>query len=90
MFSNLPSPTVVIASSSQWANAFTSDWIIFVYIGVGVIAAFILIRWLISMFISGLNRLTQPHGRSVDHTDYGVGSGHSWDDLRDIYNMRNR
>lgn len=88
MFNNLPSPTVVIASSSQWANAFSSEWMIFVYIGVGVIAAFMLVRFLVNTFMHGLDRLT--HHKQIDHTDYGVGSGHAWEDLRDIYNMRNR
>lgn len=58
MFENLPSPTTVIASSSSWANAFVADWMVFVYIGVGVIAAFLFIRFLVGVFLHGMNSLT--------------------------------
>jgi len=61
MFNNIPTPATFLASSSVWANAFSTDWFVFVYIAVGVIAAFVLIRFLINIFLTAFEYLGHYH-----------------------------
>lgn len=59
----LPDPTSILSNSAPWFNAWFAEFLPYLYIGVGVITAFIMIRWLVNHFIVSTIRMTRGEHR---------------------------
>jgi len=67
-WSNYISATSTLANAAPWFTAFFDEFRIYIYIGVGVIGAFIMIRFLVRIFSDSTGRLFGKRDSDFEYT----------------------
>jgi len=81
---SFPEANTIISSSTDYASAWSTEFLPFVYITLGIIASVVLIRFLINVIGGGISRVS---GISRDERESVPGS---WEASRAMYELHNK